>query len=238
MMLYGYFDDSNTHGATKTVTMAGYIAPLENWRLFERASNDFFRREGIGRFHAKDFDKRSGDFKGSTLVHQLRFATEWFDIARETVMCGYAIGIDKADYNQAKSETRLAQSISPYGYCFKILLRKICKNGALWDQICSRGLHLIIEHGNTGNAGLSVDFEAMLRENGPLNGRVKSLSFAKKDDCRAIQLADYLAYYSGRDTEIYSDCQMPRDRPYLDIALQCVPTDYALCSKFVANPDY
>ena len=78
----------------------------------------------------------------------------------------------------------------------------------------------------------------MLEENGPLNGRVQSLSFAKKNSCRAVQLADYLAYYAGRDAEIHGKLRRADNRPYLDIALERVPTDYALCSDFKRNPNY
>ena len=175
-MLYAYLDDSHTHSGTATVTMAGYIAPSRGWKRFEKSSKKLFKKDGIGVFHAKEFENRKGAFGGWTAQRQLRFATEWLDIAHANVMCGYSVPILKNDYHKARKETGLAQDISAYGYCFKILLRNACRNRALWDQICAHGLSIIIEDGNVNNAGIEADFHRILQENGPLNGRVSSRS--------------------------------------------------------------
>lgn len=237
-MLFAYFDDSNTHADAKTVTMAGYIARLDGWQLFEQQSEDLFKRDTISKFHAKEFNNRSGDFRGFSLQKQLRFATEWLDIAGQTVLCGYSRSILKEDYLQAKRDTKLAQSTSPYGYCFKIILKSMCSNGALWKTMDKEGIHIVIEHGNVWNEGIEVDYKQTIAQHEPLSAAIRSMSFVQKSSCRAIQLADYLAYYAGRDIEIHGRSLAVRDRPYLDIALQRVPTDFKYCTDFYRNPDF
>jgi hypothetical protein len=218
-VLYAYFDDSHTHEGTRTVTMAGYIAQAEGWEKFEKQSRALFKRDRVKLFHAKDFDRRTGNFKDIKAETQLRFAAEWLDIAKDTVMCGYAVAIDKTDYLAAKLETGLAQSISAYGYCFKILLSRMCRNRAMWERICAENIHLIVEDGNVRNDGLRDDFQRMLKENGPLNGRVLSLRFARKTSCAAIQLADYLASMRAatpRDTAIAPNAEFGRSNQFCD----------------------
>ena len=237
-MLYAFLDDSNTHASARTVTLAGYIAHKDARSVFEQSSTALFHETGITTFHARKFEKRDGIFKGWTPPKQLIFATEWLNVATANVMCGYSVTIDKAEFREAKATTRLAAEISPIGYCFKIALSKMCKNSALWQQICEHGLAIVLEDGNTNNRGMLKDFQRMLLENGPLNGRVRSLETAKKNSCCAIQLADYLAYYAGQDIETFGRSTMKRSRPMLDLALNAVPTDYSICFDFTPNPDW
>ena len=237
-MLYAFLDDSNTDASAKTVTLADYIAHNDAWSVFEQNSRALFHRTGVTTFHARKFEKRDGAFKGWTPPKQLIFATDWMTAASANVMCGYSVTVDKAEFNEAKASTGLAAEISPIGYCFKIALRKMCKNSAVWRQICEHGLAIVIEDGNPNNRGMIKDFARMLSENGPLNGRVKSLETAKKNSCCAIQLADYLAYYTGQDIETFGRSTAKRTRSMLDLALTAVPTDYSICFDFTPNPDW
>ncbi|MEQ1576915.1 MAG: DUF3800 domain-containing protein [Hyphomicrobium sp.] len=237
-MLTAYFDDSHSHAETKTVTLAGYVSLAENWKGFENQSRELFRSDGVKLFHAKEFDGRKGCFKGWTMARQLRFITDWLDIASTTVMCGFSISVLKADYHKARSETGLAQSISPYGYCFEIALRRMCANGHFWSKICEQGMSIIIEAGNPGNQGIRVDFERIIAEHNRLQGKIHALDFNRKDSSQAIQLADFLAYYSGKRSERLASGQSIIDQSYLDIALVRMPTDMGLYREFYRTPNF
>ncbi len=237
-MLVAYFDDSNTHDDAATVTLAGYIAPEMNWTAFEKETAELFKNEGIKIFHANKFEARKNEFKGWTPMRQLRFAAEWLDIAKRQVMCGYAVSLLKSDFDLARSDTGLAQEISAFGYSFQIALRRICARGSLWNVICDQGISIVIEDGNHKNRGVAANFQRMLKDNQPLIGRVKSLSFQEKGACHAVQLADFLAYYAGKDSERYRDSGEKRVRPYLDLAFSRVPTDVTYCSEFYRAPDW
>ena len=66
-VLYGYFDDSGTDGASPAAIMAGYVAHMADWKKFERQTRTLFESEGIQPFfRAKLFDHNQKQFKGWT----------------------------------------------------------------------------------------------------------------------------------------------------------------------------
>lgn len=65
MVTLAYFDESGTHGAeSPLVTVAGFIATVEQWNRYERDLRDLFIDFDVKKFHAMDFRQRKGDFKG------------------------------------------------------------------------------------------------------------------------------------------------------------------------------
>ena len=62
----------------------------------------------------------------------------------------------------------------------------------------SEGVALILEHGHENNPQAEQEF-GYVREHYGLQNVLRSISFVPKDNCRAIQAADLLAFYSRRD---------------------------------------
>ena len=149
-MITGYFDDSGTHSDAATVTMAGFIAPDEAWKKFERASDRLFKKEGVAVFHAKEFYHGKNEFSGWSDARKLRFATEWFDIAAPWVMRGATRSADKASYAKVKKEHGLVQNTSAYGFCLGMVLKDLCADAEVWQAIETKGLSLIAKSATPG----------------------------------------------------------------------------------------
>jgi hypothetical protein len=93
-------------------------------------------------------------------------------------------------------ETRLAQRTSLYGYCFNIVLGKLLKTAEAAPLLHESGLAFVLEAGNSNNGDVWRLFHEIRRFYN-LEGNLKSLKFEKRQG-PAIQLADFLAFYSRR----------------------------------------
>lgn len=65
-------------------------------------------------------------------------------------------------------------------------------------EVAEMGLALIIEAGNRNNPELMIAFENIRIEHS-LDGILRSVGAVDKKSCRAIQVADLLAFYSRRE---------------------------------------
>lgn len=192
-----YLDDSGTHDASPIMTMAGYVFSRDNWEAFEAEATTFLKREKVPVFHAKDFHKRkSGSpFAGWNEVKQISFAHRWFTIAAKHSIRGVTISLPKGRYEQRRKEHRKNQNVSVYGQCFNGILQEFAHNDEVWTLLVSEGLSVILELGNKNNAGCVEFFNKVRKKNG-WEKEFKGIGECAKEDCVAIQLADYLAFYS------------------------------------------
>lgn len=236
-VLIGYFDDSGTHDAAETAVMAGYVAHRSDWKRFEVKSKQLFEREGIPFFRAKLFDHRQKQFKDWSPARQLKFATEWYGIANKHILRGIAAGMLKADFKAGKDKDRKLPGISCEAYCMQMALSHLSRDEEVWKEIEKHSLQVIVESSTVANAGIKVDFNRVIAVNN-LPHRIKAISFAPKQDVRALQIGDYLAYYSQRFAETAIHGSFDGVTPFLDIAKEGVKTIMKLGEKFEPNPDY
>jgi hypothetical protein len=238
LVVTGYFDDSGTHADAAAVTMAGYVARMGDWSRFERASDHLFRREHVDVFHGKDFHHGKREFEGWSDAKKLRFATEWFDIAAPLLLRGATLSVDKASYSKAKEDHKVAQNTSPYGYCLTLVLKHLCADHDVWTAIESEGLSLILESALPGrDKGLQIEFDRIAKLN-ELEQHFESLTHAPKRSSRALQLADYLAYFSWQQSDKAARGTLDSRSPFHDIAIERVYTHIGLAEGFKPNPEY
>jgi hypothetical protein len=231
----GYFDDSGTHN-TPVVTMAGYVSTMGGWKAFERESNKLFKREKIEVFHAKDFFHEAGEFRGWDEPRKMRFATEWFEIAGEHVFDGATISIDKAAYNKVRGQRKATANVAPYTYYLNILIDRLCGDGDTWDLIQKDQLSLIFEKGNAHDGGLKIEFENIKLRN-KLEEHLGSATVAPKQSSRALQLADYPAFFSWRQAEKAALGTLNSRSPFHDIALISGPFVHVVHAElFIPKP--
>jgi hypothetical protein len=231
----GYFDDSGTHN-TPVVTMAGYVSTMCGWKAFERESKKLFKREKIEVFHAKDFSRGAGEFRGWGEPRKMRFATDWFEIAGEHVFDGATISIDKAAYNNVRGQRKTTVYVAPYTYCLNIVMERLCGDGDTWELIQKDQLSLIFERGNAHDGGLKVEFENIKLRN-KLEEHLGSATVAPKRSSRALQLADYLAFFSWQQAEKAALGTLNSRSPFHDIALTSGPFVHVVhADRFTPKP--
>jgi hypothetical protein len=236
-VIYGYFDDSGTDAESPVAIMAGYVAHASDWKKFENKTKRLFEREAIPFFRAKLFDHQQKQFKGWTPARQMRFAEQWYGYAKAHLMRGAAAGVLKSDLTAAKAKHRKLPGISAQASCAQIALAHLCRDGEVWAEIERYGLSLIIESSTVADAGIREDLARVVAAN-KLEKFLHSITFAKKSSARALQIADYLAYYSHRFALTAIHGSLDGVTPFLDIAKDRVPTIMKLAHSFKPNAEF
>lgn len=237
-MLWCYLDDSGTDREAPVVSIAGFVSPAGGWEWFEQQSRKLFKRQKLKVFTAKDFHNTRNEFEGWTVKRKRKFAEDWLGIARQCVLRGVTISIPKAIYDARRKEYDVNHNISAYGAAFAHACIKLQQDPAVRPPWEAEGMAFFVEDGSLNNGSILTWYENERRD--PSKARIlKGLSFVGKESSRAIQLADYLAFYSRRiSTHVHLHDAVPEDRFYMDVALKAVRIIPVLADDVVINPSW
>jgi hypothetical protein len=195
-MFQCYLDDSGTSGLP-VVTMAGFVAPTKTWKELEPELDSILSGHEIQILHAKEFQDTKPPFKGWNKVRKRSFADELFS-ASHGLLYGLSVTIGREKFNEAKLENSAAfSSMSPIGVCFSSIMIRIVTDPQIGIAAKNDGVCFLIESGNKNNSEIEKHFHRMAKAPA-FEGCLQSISFIPKSSCRAIQLADFIAFYSRR----------------------------------------
>lgn len=190
-----YLDDSGTSGLP-IITMAGFAATCGQWEQMEASFNDVLDRHEVPILHAKEYHDTKGCFGGWSRIRKRSFTEELFGHAHGR-MVGISVTARKQAFEEARKTKPGIQSMSPYGFCFSAILMKLMTHSQVGPHIRKLGLAFLVETGNRNNGEIEKRFHNLAQM--PIfEGALKSISFIPKGHCRAIQVADFLAFYSRR----------------------------------------
>lgn len=194
-MYVGYFDDSYASDGA-VITLAGYVATEQQWQFTERELASLFAAFGVDTLHTMEFHRRRGCFEGwkkdkrKAFVHGLGIATRNLTMA-------LSVSVNRQNYKARQSELNINAGMSAYCVAFAAIVHKAARGNSLWKDIDKQGLVFVVEHGNQNNAEIGIHFDLM-RNHEVYGDCLKALEFSAKDGSRAIQLADFFAFYSRR----------------------------------------
>jgi len=215
-MFVCYLDDSYADQATY-MTMAGYVATRDAWRAFEAEIEPIFVRYGVTVLHALDFHGTRGEFRGWTAVKKNTFVDEVYDVAARWIRFGISRRIHRQTYRQRQDDTGLNKSMSALGVAFSSIWTAVTLQTSVSEEIRRSGLSFVIEAGNNNETEI-LNFYNKLKSHEMFAGSAMGMSFVPKHDSRAVQLADFLAFYSRReaDREARFDGRiwLPREKIY------------------------
>jgi hypothetical protein len=78
------------------VIVAGFIATRAQWDTYERDLAPLFADYGVKKFHAIDFRRRKGDFKGWPRLKLGKFNSRFLKLADDHLACGLAMVLRSA----------------------------------------------------------------------------------------------------------------------------------------------
>jgi len=197
LVLSCYLDDSGEK-AERIITMAGYFSLASEWEGFEPEARSFLDANNIPHFHTVDFHHGRGCFKGWDWDRKLVFAKNLFDILRPHLGFGIEFSTLKSVYHAQKAEAGLNQNISAYGFCFLGVLDRLKKHEGVQKVLKepNADISFFVESGNKNDQDVYQVFQrAQKHENG---SALKAISFVDKKKFTALQVSDFLAYYSRR----------------------------------------
>jgi hypothetical protein len=223
MAMKGFFDESGTHDSP-VVIVGGFLATVEQWDAYERDLRDLFAEYGVGKFHAKDFRGRKGDFKGWTRPKLARFNSRFLQLADEHLACGISAVLPTESYKRiyrADGVVRTGRLSSQYGLAVRV---------ALWKSILSMKerkadwpLNFVFETGTHHEMeAANIFFEVRDGLQPEYTNAFGSVTFETKTTL-PLAIADSLSYaifrlsagHSRHPTEPNAAVVGPADPPYL-----------------------
>ncbi len=87
--------------------------------------------------------------------------------------------------------------MTPYTFCFNVIIDWILRDISVGRLAHTEGVSFVLESGHENNGEAERAFYDV-RKLHSLEGVLRSMCFVPKEHCRAIQMADLLAFYSRR----------------------------------------
>jgi hypothetical protein len=113
-------------------------------------------------------------------------------------MMGVSMSALKGQYKIRAAESGRKRSSTPYTFCMNAIVDWILRDIRTGHAANTEGVALILETGHENNEEAKQSFDEIRRMH-RIEHLLHSVSFVSKESCRAIQLADLLAFYSRRE---------------------------------------
>ncbi len=197
LVLYiAYIDESDTHDASPTMTMAAFLGSARQWELAGRRLRKLQKKYGFSVFHATDFKNRKKEFAGWTDLKSMALVNDLTELVRDELTEGVSITLSRAQYLTEYRNTPFPRRMpvdSQYGVSFRGCLAHLVD--IVMTQRGKNRLDVVVEAGHK-NAGavrtVFADIERNMAERGlDVLGRVM---IAKKAETAQLMLADFLAH--------------------------------------------
>ena len=199
VVLVCYLDDSGKDPQNPITTLAGYIARDTGWIGYEAAVEPWFAHYGVKVLHTKQLHDTKVDFKGWKKLKKQAFVSRLRLERPPHLMMGLSASAAKGMYQLRKAERGRRRTVSPYGFCFNLIIDWIFRDIRIGPFSHTEGVALILESGHENNAEAQIEFGKIKEQHPDIAPLLHSISFVAKGSCRAIQLADLFAFYSRRE---------------------------------------
>jgi Protein of unknown function (DUF3800) len=227
-MLVCYLDDSGKDAQNSITTIAGFVARSEQWEAFENKVEPILNAYGVDILHTRDLHATDGCFTGWTRIKKQTFVREICDTMTPHVPLGLSMSALKDVYRRRVTESA-RRHVTPYAYCFQALFNWVLDDIRTGKDANTDGVAFILETGHEHNPDAERSFHAVRKKYG-LENKLRSISFVGKENCRAIQMADLLAFYTRRHGLLRGKSSNPNSRepefwtgPMMNIISLAVP---------------
>jgi len=197
VVLVCYLDDSGKDPQNPITTLAGYIARDTEWQAFESEVEHWFAEFGVNTLHAKELHDTDGDFENWSVLKKQAFVSRICQARTSHLMMGLSMSAQKGTYQVRADESSRKRTVTPYTFCFNVIINWILRDFRTCGAANMEGVAFILECGHENNPEAEKAFND-IRKLHNIEHILHSISFVPKESCRAIQLADLLAFYSRR----------------------------------------
>lgn len=214
-----YFDESGSPDEGKALVVAGYVASDEQWLKFEDEWRAALAREGVSRFHMRDFAHSKREFESWRGDEQRRtaFMKTLVGIIRRNIRKSFSQAVILDDYNRVNQKYLLAeQLILPYPLCAHAYARGVNR----WVK--EHGYSGPVLHVYEDGAKHKKQFRRLMKHQG-----YPDPVFDAKDGHVAFQAADFVAW---ENLKFYAEMEagtFKRFRQSFE-ALRSMPLDWSV----------
>lgn len=200
LILTAYFDESGTHAGSPATILSGVMGTANQWARFQADVDKIKKRYGFKIFHAKELKSRSGEFagwqyeKGRDLLNDLMLPSSKLMEAITVVLPNDTY----EEFYRGGDNPRRLRLDSMYGLCFRYALlnfvHQAMKRLGNHKKFTETRLNVVMEGGHKNAGDAERVFSEMRKELSDLGlDLLQGISFAGKEGCDPIMIADYLA---------------------------------------------
>jgi hypothetical protein len=236
LIFTAYFDESDTHGPSPNLILAGFLGSAREWQLFGRRIRALQRRDGFKIFHAKDFKAGRGEFRGWDQAKRSRLVSDLATAIRDNLTEGVTVTLPRELYVSEYRAPPVPKGMtldSQYGACFRFCLYRLLQTIA--DTKKKHSLNIVIEYGHH-NACDCVrvfnEFKDQLSDIAfPILG---TITIARKSECWPLMIADFQAHAT-----FMSEARVKAGHPgYFELAgIKEPPRGQAALTQLIFTPD-
>jgi hypothetical protein len=198
MLFTLYLDESNTDGPAPDLVLAGFLASAREWTLLLRRLHALQKEYGFTTFHATDFKRRKGDFRGWSRRKSSDLIGALARSVRDNLTEGLSITLPYKQYKEEYESTPFERGVpkfSQFGVCFEACLARAVE--ILRDLGGKHRLNVVVEQGHKNAGGAETIFKAMKKEFEEQGVHVLgNIDLQKKAQSEALMLADFQAHAS------------------------------------------
>lgn len=237
-MLVCYLDDSGTHPNSPLVTIGGYVMDDDGWSAYERTVEPIFQARGVPILHAVDLENGNPPFEGWKVINKQAFVSQISMPLKPHGPFCFSFTATREVYERRAEEAERLQAANPYAFGFQVITNWILTSVYVGKQAREEGLIFVVEDGNKNNGGITQAYN-YIREHyaAELGDTLRGLSFVPKNNSRAIQMADLVAYYSRRRAAQLVDAPPARHasvehEPIAKVIVETCPSYWFVANDF------
>jgi Protein of unknown function (DUF3800) len=198
IVLVCYLDDSGKDPQNPITTLAGYVAKDTAWDAFEADAEPIFEDCGVKVLHTRDLENTHGEFKCWRKLQKQAFVSRLSTALSRHAIMGMSVSAAKSVYKQRADESGRKRTITPYAWCFNLIVQWLLTDIRVGRLTHSEGVAFILETGHENNPEAEQVFHDVRRLYDDAALALRSITFVPKEECRAVQMADLFAFYSRR----------------------------------------
>ena len=116
-MLVAYFDASRTELGRPYVAVAGCLAHLDKWKLFQPEWQQILDEEGLSSWHMTDFEAYEKEYRGWTRERHEQCFTRIGTVIVNRTDFAFGRGVAYDDWEYAKTQNEILGPWSAFTYC-------------------------------------------------------------------------------------------------------------------------
>jgi hypothetical protein len=238
MILRAYLDAGYSQKEPRVFYMGGYLARWERWVPFNKKWRAFLRKNNLAFFRMTDYETRQAPYRSWSEERRLAVIKRVTFLIKETADLGVAAAITLPDYEAlTPADQRLIGDA--YGICASACIAKVAR--ALRNAEVEEPVNYVFELGDKGQGAVSVALNELFADpRRRAKFLVRSISFEGKEDWPGLQIADFMAYETGKHVPRKIGLESRAMRKSLESVLESVPHygvlfDANQLSKMIAN---
>jgi hypothetical protein len=167
-----------------------------HFEIFEKEARSYLNERRIDRLHTHKLWHRSGPFKGWSRDETRIFASDLFEIVGKYIPRGISFSTNIEAHSRGKIEHKMPRERSPFAFCLKGIVSTIKQDDDIFECMAGEGVTVsfILESGSSHNGDARTEFNRISK----IDPNFISIQFANKDQFIALQIADFLSYFSRK----------------------------------------